>query len=130
MEQHGRRERQVSDQQVPEPAVLPRTDQARLPIPAPARLPITLRREGPGAVARRAARSLMIGPVRVASVVGVAAAAAVTGAAVAARLLRPRVMDGRLGVPPPSWRPATAEVLRPTVHFRYTRWEIYWSNQP
>jgi hypothetical protein len=130
MEQHGRWEKPMSDQQVPEPADLPRTDQAPLPIPAPARLPVTLRRERQRAVARLAARSLINGPVRVASVVGVAAAAAATGAAVAARLLRPRVMEDRPGVPPPSWRPTTADVLRPTVHVSYTRWEIHWFDQP
>jgi hypothetical protein len=120
----------VSDQQVPEPADCPYTEQARLPLPAPARLPVTLRRQRRGAVARRAARSLIVGPVRVASVVGVAAAAAVTGAAVAARLLRPRLIEGRPGVPPPRWPPTTGEVLRPTVHVRYTRLEIHWSHQP
>jgi hypothetical protein len=131
MELPSRRERQVSDQQVPEPTDLPRTDsEAGLPIPAPARLPVTLRRERQRAVARLAARSLTIGPIRVASVVGVAAAAAATGAAVAARLLRPRVMEGRPGVPPPSWPATTADVLRPALHLRYTRWEIHWSDQP
>ena len=120
----------MSDQQVPEPADLPHTDgEARLPIPAPARLPITLRRERQRAVARLAARNLILGPVGVASIVGVVAAAAATGATVAARLLRPRVMEGRPGVPPPSWRPTTADVLRPTVHLRYTHWEIHWSDQ-
>ena len=130
MERQGRREWQVSDQQVPEPAGVPGTDESRLPIPAPTRLPVTLRRERRGAVARLAARSLIVRPVGVASVVGVAAAAAVTAAAVAARLLRPRAMEGRPGVPPSSWRPTTAPVLRSTVHLRYTRLEIHWSDQP
>ena len=120
----------MSDQQVPEPADLPRTEEARLPVPAPARLPVTLRRGRRGAVARLAARGLIVDPVRVASVVGLAAAAAVTGAAVAGRFLRPQVVEGRPGILPSNRRPTTAEVFRPSVHVRYTRLEIHWSDQP
>jgi hypothetical protein len=120
----------VSDQQVPEPADFPRTDEPRLTVPAPARLPVTLRHDGPGAVARLAARGLIPGASRAASVVGVAAAAAVTGAAVAVRLLRPLIMEARAGLRPPNRLPITAQPFRAVVHIRYTRWEVHWPDQP
>ena len=129
MEETGRRERQVSEQQVPEPTDIPRTNDPRLPVPAPARLPVARRSGRPGAITRLAARGLIPGAVRAASVVGMATAAAVTGAAVAVRLMRPLIMESGPGLAPPNRLPITARPLRAAVHIRYTRWEIHWSDQ-
>jgi hypothetical protein len=119
----------VSEQQVPEPTDVPGTDDPRLPVTAPARLPVARRSGRPGAIARFAARGLIPGAVRAVSVVGVATAAAVTGAAVAVRLLRPLIMEARPALAPPDRKPITAPPLRGTVHIRYTRWEVHWSDR-
>jgi hypothetical protein len=92
-----------------------------LPVPAPARISVPLRLRRCGEVGRLAARSLVAAPVLAASVVGATSRAALTGAAVAARLLWPRILEGGPGPPTPAAQPA--------VRITYARVEVHWSGQ-
>jgi hypothetical protein len=102
-----------------EPTDISRSDEGRLPVPAPRRQPATTR--SPERAVQLAARTALMGPVVAASLAAAATAAAVTAAAAATRLLWPAVLPRRSV----EWSGDLPEMF-----VSYTRLEIWTTRRP